>query len=674
MGKTTQVLYVATNGKDTWPGTRERPLKTLEGARDRLRLTPAPERTAPVEVVVRGGVYRLQRTLELTPQDSATVASPVTYRAHPGESVTITGGRRVVGWSERKASGRRMLVSDLKLPRSETLRELFVNGERRLRSRYPKKGFHSLRNRQGVDLGRGLRGGTDQLPFRGRQLQRWRNFADIEVVILSYWLDWRTRLVSVDWQRRVARLEHPTYYGLKVESGAEDRFYLDNVWEEIAPGEFYHDRQKARLYYCPHRHETLAGLQVVRPYLTKLLAIRGEPAAGTFVRHLGFEGFEFRHARITDRETVKGKQSAAHIAGAVCLRGAHNCTVRDCEFTQIGRYGVELQDGCYGNQICANRFHDLGAGGIKADGSQAWRAAPEYTMNNVYQNNHIHDAAKIAHRAAGILLGHSGGNTIAHNHIHHLYYSGISVGWIWGYGRSVSRDNLIEYNHIHDIGQGWLNDMGGIYCLGSQGTCIRRNLIHDVECYRYGGNGIYLDEGVVDAVVEENVVYRAATGGFFLHYGRDNLIRNNVLGPSAGVHLRRIKEEEHVSFRMLNNIFYLEEGDLLFGRWCQPGYLFNRNLYWRADRKALRFLDWTFAAWQDRGQDVDSIVANPLFVDPQNGDFRLQPQSPAWTLGFKPIDLRQVGIIEGPMDRVHLSSDHEGYGHPHPPPEQALPR
>jgi hypothetical protein len=43
-------------------------------------------------------------------------------------------------------------------------------------------------------------------------------------------------------------------------------------------------------------------------------------------------------------------------------------------------------------------------------------------------------------------------------------------------------------------------------------------------------------------------------------------------------------------------------------------------------------------------RDLNSVIADPLFVAPQQCDFRLQSNSPAIKLGFKPIDRSYVGV------------------------------
>jgi len=120
-------------------------------------------------------------------------------------------------------------------------------------------------------------------------------------------------------------------------------------------------------------------------------------------------------------------------------------------------------------------------------------------------------------------------NTVAHNHIHHGYYTGVSVGWVWHYQRSVSQGNRIEFNHIHDIGQGLLSDMGGIYTLGvSPGTVIRNNLIHDVDANQYGGWDICHDQASSYLLVESNVVYRTKFAAFNIHFSKEVTVRNNI--------------------------------------------------------------------------------------------------------------------------------------------------
>ena len=70
---------------------------------------------------------------------------------------------------------------------------------------------------------------------------------------------------------------------------------------------------------------------------------------------------------------------------------------------------------------------------------------------------------------------------------------------------------------------------------------------------------------------------------------------------------------------------------------------FDRNLYWNASGKPVLFGTMSFAEWQATGQDRDSRVADPMFVAPEKGDFRLRPGSPAAEVGFEPWDFSTVG-------------------------------
>ncbi|PYK57190.1 MAG: hypothetical protein DME21_17915, partial [Verrucomicrobia bacterium] len=314
--------------------------------------------------------------------------------------------------------------------------------------------------------------------------------------------------------------------------------------------------------------------------------------------------------------------------------------------------------GCQRCQVVANEIYDLGAGGIRV-GETARRQEPfEKNFGQIITDNHLHQLGRVFAPAVGVIIFQSGQNHIAHNHIHDLYYTAISVGWNWGYEETPCRENIIESNHLHDVGQGTLSDMGGIYTLGIQkGTVLRNNLIHDVNSYSYGGWGLYTDEGSTSILMENNVVYRCKSAGFHQHYGRDNVLRNNIFAFGKEHQLMRTREEEHISFTFTNNIVYFDSGDLLGSNWKNEHYQMDYNLYFdaRPDTSAdtMKFAGASLADWRQRGHDGQSIIADPLFVDPKNCDFRLKPGSPALRLGFKPVDLSEVGVRKNFRLQVH---------------------
>jgi parallel beta-helix repeat protein len=249
----------------------------------------------------------------------------------------------------------------------------------------------------------------------------------------------------------------------------------------------------------------------------------------------------------------------------------------------------------------------------------------------------------------GIWIGQSAHNRVAHCEIADFYYTGISIGWTWGYGRSLARGNIVEYNHVHHIGKKsdgsgpWLSDMGGIYTLGVQpGTTIRNNLWHDIAALRYGGWGIYFDEGSSGILAENNLVYNTTHGGFHQHYGRDNTVQNNIFAWGRDHALQATRPEEHIRFRFVRNIVLHRGAQILAGN-LDFHFVFDHNLYWRVDGDAVRFGTLNWEQWQAKGMDRNSIRADPQFRDPARNDFRLAETSPARQLGFQPFSLDQVG-------------------------------
>jgi hypothetical protein len=121
------------------------------------------------------------------------------------------------------------------------------------------------------------------------------------------------------------------------------------------------------------------------------------------------------------------------------------------------------------------------------------------------------------------------------------------------------------------------------------------------------------------------------------------MLRNNIFAFNREHQLMRTRAEPHKSFTMENKIVYFDQGNLLGTDWGDEKFAMRQNVYYDTRRADISFAGKSFAEWQSSGQDRDSIVADPLFVNAGNFDFRVRPESLARREGFHQIDMSSVG-------------------------------
>ncbi len=131
---------------------RVAPGDSLEDAIARARTAPKP-----VTVELRGGMHFLEKPVVLGPEDSG-----LTLAAYPNEKPILSGGRRITGW---RAEADQVWMAAA----PDDFRELWVNGRRAPRARYPDKGYLSVAEVLDVPAGFEMDGGANTLSFQGRR-------------------------------------------------------------------------------------------------------------------------------------------------------------------------------------------------------------------------------------------------------------------------------------------------------------------------------------------------------------------------------------------------------------------------------------------------------------------------------------------------------------------------
>ena len=672
------IFYVSPEGNDAWsgrapvPGGNNGPFATICAARNTIRALKKAGKTGKqkTQVFLRGGTYHLERTFRLAPEDSGSIAGPVIYAAYPGEVPVISGGRRITGWTATTLKGMPCWTADLPEVKSGKwyFTQLFVNGRRMPRPRLPKKGYYEFTGLAGAGkvAPDWTMHGPRKASFAPGHIRNWKNLTDVEIVSLMRWFDSHNYIARVEAKRHTVHFKKDSL-GSLLDSATDTKFaryYVENVFETLdTPGEWHLDRHAGRLFYLPLATQKLAAAEIIAPYLSEIVRFQGSKN-GEPVEHVHFENIAFQHAEwVLPGDDPGSTQAAFKVPGAVVFDGAENCVLFGCAISKISQYGVEFLAGCSRNRVAGCSFFDMGAGGIKIgheellreDDDNPVKVAPgarrlKY-MCIIVSDCTIHGGGLIYPGTVGIWIGNSGRNNICHNHVFNMPYTGISCGWAWDEHlaeptRSVC--NRIENNHVHHVGD-LLYDNGGIYVLGRQpGTVVRGNLIHDIvnfgtsEGGHGGGHGIYLD-GAWMILVENNVLYKNKGSVLFCH-NRNNVVRNNIFSPVAGnCLLTPCSLRRSPAALLKNNIVYQMGGPARIYPWRHDDYRFENNVFWQDDNRPDAALKRILNSEMAKGQHENSIVADPLFVDPPGGDFSLRKDSPALKIGFKPVDMSKCG-------------------------------
>ncbi len=691
-------LYVAPDGDDSNPGTEAKPFATLERARDAVRKFKqnVPK---PITVFVREGTYYLSRPLVFTPADSGTDLQPITYAAYPGEKPTISGGIKLEAKWERYRDG----IMKCSVPRGMDFNQFFINGKRQMRARYPNfdpdiplMGEGGYLNTTGV-AGRGFT--YDPETFTKK---RWANPSDAIVHIFpgSYWNNFQFRVKSVDWERHTVKLgeggwqtallrtSSRNFFGTKLRKGSH--FFIDNVFEELdTPGEWYLDKEKSILYYMPPVELDLTCAHVEVGLLKRLIEVKGsrqEP-----VRHLYFKDFRFTHTSATfidEYITPSTGDWGIHRGGAIFMTGVEDCAVENCFFDSVGGNALYIDHHArririYGNTftytgdsaVCLVGKHHIIEGGNMpcsfCGAKSYWSFGPEpedYPAYCLISNNLMHHIGVYGKQTAGVFMAITMKNTISHNHIHHMPRAAVCINDpFWG-------GHIIEYNYVHDTVQE-TNDHGTFNSWGrGHYWCVehyRGRVYHDpgdvkqdakfTTIYRYN----YIRENVTEALC---LGKKSSNFGIDMDDGSANFhLYNNLVIGAGGLN----RDGSHRIIE--NNIFINPNRGIVYAvGYTNSGDKFARNI-------VVQNSDWTFfhivlqtdegkwvdeidynvfsgtaefsssaknfKEWQKLGFDKHSVLADPMFVDPANGDYHVKAGSPALKLGFKNFDVSDAGLL-----------------------------
>lgn len=571
-------IWVSNTGKDTNTGTKESPLATLNMALRKarnMRRLKDPSIKDGIHIILMDGVFNLEEPVFIRPEDSGTETSPTIIKAQINTKPVLNGGIQITNWSKSESiNGIKtgdLWVADAPKKAGNIIdyRQLWVNGIKAIRAK----------NTTGDKMERILSwdkaSETCWVPSKDKTL---KFEPGMEMFIQQWWAIANLRIKDIEVKGDSAKLyfeqpesriqsEHPWPAPWISKKTGNSAFFLNNAKSFLdEPGEWYLDKENAKIYYYARKDEDLASAKVIAPVLENLVEVKG--VIDNPVHHVYFKGISFQYSNwlrpsqqghvplqagmyMLDAYKLKtpgtpdkaGLENQAWIGrprAAVEVNFSNNIQFEGCIFQYLSSTGLDLNKGTNHNLVKGNLFKDIGGSAINVGvfSEEAFETHLPYNPKDEREicnsetivDNLITNVTNEDWGTVGISAGFVKNITIAHNEISDVSYTGIGLGWGWTKTKNAMEGNKIIANKIHHYGK-YLYDTAGIYTLSAQPeSVIEENYIDAIYLNPYAHDPyhwfyLYTDEGSSYFSVKNNWVPSEK----FLQNanGPDNIWENN---------------------------------------------------------------------------------------------------------------------------------------------------
>ncbi|MFC2098565.1 right-handed parallel beta-helix repeat-containing protein [Bacteroidota bacterium] len=489
----------------------------------------------------------------------------------------------------------------------------------------------------------------------------------------------------------------------------DSRFFIENVFEELdAPGEWYLDKEEGILYYKPEKGMDLSKARVEVVLQKQLIEFRGSRQNPVeYIRINGLKFTRTATTFMDEYEVPSTGDWGIHRGGSVFFEGAEDCAIENCFFDNAGGNAVFISNHNRKIKISGNRFTQIGESAVCLVGKpnidpsrewtcpycgskRSWDFGPEsedYPAECLISNNLINHIGVFGKQTAGVFIAISMKNTISHNHIHHVPRAAICINDpFWG-------GHMIEYNDIHETVQE-TNDHGSFnswgrghsFCRAKNGNRVsheagdvlrdakfttiirnnrfRENPFQESPISSDNNLGIDMDDYTANYHVYNNLCIGV---GVQNRSGAYHTIENNIfINPQDLMSFHVGCENNHHD--VVRNIVVISDklenftdqwGNNFFqvlyppdrGKWIEhcdsnlfyiEGGQFSAHVHPRGQKNAEQY---SLERWRKAGNDRHSIVSDPMFMEVDNGDYRVKAVSPALELGFKNFPMSGFGLL-----------------------------